>query len=279
MNIEMANIIPMAGLGSRFSKEGYSIPKALIPVSGVPMIVQVIRNMPKSDKWIFIVRQEHVEEYQIDKIVKDEVPSAIVVSVNQTTLGQANTCLLAQAYLEPNEDVFISACDNICKFDVEEYNKLVSDESIDSVVFTFTKMEKMRTSPHSYGWVVLGEDQRTITNMSVKVPVSENPFNDHAVVASFYFKKSKDFFAAINLMIAEDYRTNNEFYVDSVPVFLNKLGKRSVHFDVDQFICWGTPTELQEYQFWEEFFETKKDLTSDLDANKHLFWRNYFENE
>ena len=44
----------MAGLGSRFSKEGYTTPKALIPVSGVPMIIQAIRNMPPSEKWIFI---------------------------------------------------------------------------------------------------------------------------------------------------------------------------------------------------------------------------------
>ncbi len=60
----MANIIPMAGLGSRFSKEGYILPKPLIPVSGKPMILKVIESLPISEKNIFIVRKEHIDDYQ-----------------------------------------------------------------------------------------------------------------------------------------------------------------------------------------------------------------------
>lgn len=37
-------IVPMAGAGSRFAKEGYKDPKPLIPVHGVPMIKVVIDN-------------------------------------------------------------------------------------------------------------------------------------------------------------------------------------------------------------------------------------------
>jgi NDP-sugar pyrophosphorylase family protein len=68
--IKMANIIPMAGVGSRFEKHGYKLPKPLIPVSGMPMIINVIRGMPESDKWIFIVRQDHIDEYKIDELKK-----------------------------------------------------------------------------------------------------------------------------------------------------------------------------------------------------------------
>ena len=53
----MANLIPMAGIGKRFSKEGYKLPKPLIPVSGMPMVVKAIKDMPSSNKWIFVVRK------------------------------------------------------------------------------------------------------------------------------------------------------------------------------------------------------------------------------
>jgi NDP-sugar pyrophosphorylase family protein len=243
----MANVIPMAGLGSRFSKNGYKIPKPLILVDGVPMIHKVIDHLPASDKWIFLVRQEHIEHYQVDQVIKKKVPDAIIVAVNKTTLGQANTCLLAQAYLLPEEPIFIAACDNICQYDQEQYSKLLDNPEIDAIVWTFTQMEKMRTSPQSYGWAVVGKNNH-ITDMSVKVPISKDPYYDHAVVATFHFKKSKDFFNSISLMITENHKINNEFYVDAVPIFLNKLRKKSVIFDVDKWICWGTPMELREYE-------------------------------
>ena len=269
----------MAGIGSRFSKEDYILPKPLIHVSGVPMVVQAIRHMPASDKWIFIVRQEHIKDYNIDEIIRDEIPGAIIIAVNETTLGQANTCLLAQAYLLPNEPVFIAACDNGYVYDKERYQQLVENSDIDCVVWTFTQMEKMRISPQSYGWAKLAENKQTIVDMSVKVPISNDPYHDHAVVATFYFKRSQDFINAVNLMIKEDYRINNEFYVDAVPIFMRKLNKKSVIFDVDQWICWGTPAELNEYEFWEQFFKGESNVgVEEARKSQYSFWRKYFEN-
>ena len=274
----MANIIPLAGLGSRFLAAGYTTPKPLIKVSGIPMIIQAIRHMPASNKWIFLVRQEQVREYKLDEIITAEIPEAIIVAVNQTTLGQASTCLLAQAYLEPDEPVFIAACDNGYLYNREKYELLVNDPNIDGIIWTFTQMEKMRTSPQSYGWAKLAEDGKTIIDMSVKIPISNDPYHDHAVVATFYFKKAGDFINAANLMITKNYRINNEFYIDAIPLFLKKLNKKSVIFDVDQWICWGTPDELREYEFWNSFF--KQGLSFDKhkqDEKQYLFWRKYFK--
>lgn len=38
-------VIPVAGLGSRFSKAGYDLPKPLIDVCGKPMIEVVVNNL------------------------------------------------------------------------------------------------------------------------------------------------------------------------------------------------------------------------------------------
>lgn len=270
----------MAGLGSRFSEEGYTIPKPLISVSGIPMIIQVIRNMPPSDKWIFIVRQEHIKDHKIDEVIRSELPKAIIIAVNETTPGQASTCLLAQAFLEPNEPVFIAACDNSCVYDQKKYQELIDNEEVDCIVWTFTQMKKLQENPHKWGWTKLAEDRQTIIDISVKVPVSNNPFNDHAVVASFYFKRSKEFIEATNLMIKENHRINNEFYVDAVPIFMKRLNKKSVIFDVEQFICWGSPIELKEYEFWEKKIKENKDSNeSSQNPEQYLFWKKYFKRE
>ncbi len=42
----MLNIVlPMAGRGSRFANAGYTLPKPLIPVHGVPMIVLLMQDI------------------------------------------------------------------------------------------------------------------------------------------------------------------------------------------------------------------------------------------
>ena len=247
----MANVIPMAGVGSRFTKSGYRLPKALIPVSGRPMIVQVIKTLPKADKWIFIVREEHITDYAIDRLIKGEIPNAIIVSVKETTEGQASTCALALSHLKPEEPMFIAACDNSFLYDAKKYQSLVDDPSVDAIMWTFTKHPSLSQHPQSWGWVKLGTDGITIEDMSVKVPVSTTPFNDHAVVATFYFRHARDFKEAYELMVKENYRISGEFYVDSMPIFYKKLGKRSVIFDVDLYVGWGKPEDLYLYQEWE----------------------------
>ena len=189
----MANIIPMAGLGNRFSSEGYVLPKPLIPVSGVPMIVAAIRDMPKSDKWVFLVRKEHVENFGIDKVLRRSAKNATVVPVEKTTQGQACTCMLAMPYVDKDEPIYIASCDSGSAYDAKKYAALVGDEAVDSIVWTFTQQETLRRNPAAWGWVVPENDGITIRDVSIKKPVSADPFHDHAVTAGFFFRTAGAF--------------------------------------------------------------------------------------
>lgn len=257
----------MSGKGTRFSDAGYLLPKPLIPVSGKPMIAKVIEALPEADSWIFIVQKMHINEYQIDSLIKQHVPDAIIV-VDENPVGQASTCMLAMPYVNEDDSLFIAACDNAFSYDKAGYAALVKDESNDAIVWTFTNDGLLEASPKSWGWVRLLEDCKTIEGMSVKIPISETPKNDHAVVATFFFRRAKDFIAAFNLMKEEDYRINGEFYVDSMPIFLNKLGKKSVIFDVDLYVSWGKPADLYLYQY-NEFLLSQGKLADER-------WKKYF---
>lgn len=275
----MINLIPMAGLGTRFSQEGYKLSKPLIPVSGLPMIVKVIRGLPPADKWIFLVRKEHIDNYHIDKIIKKEIPHAIIVSVEKTTEGQACTCMLAAPYLDLEEELLISPCDSSFLCNRKKFEELKKREDIDSIFFTFTKRDVLSKNPNAWGWYKLKEDNETIKDISVKLAVSENPYNDHAVTATFYFKKAKHFIDSTNLMIKENYRINNEFYVDSLPKFLQKLNKKSVIFDVDLYVSWNKPEDLHDYEKMEFITRNNLPYNSLTEEEKMLLplWREYFE--
>ena len=261
----------MAGLGSRFSKEGYILPKPLIPVSGRPMISQVIKGLPSADKWIFVVRKEHVEKYELDVLIKAEVKDAIVV-IEEEPWGQAPSCIMAMPHVADDDEIFISACDNSFLYNEENFNELRKRNDVDMIVWTFTKDTLLTDNPNAWGWLKLEEDGETIEDVSVKVPVSETPFNDHAVVASFYFKRAGDFKLAYENMCKEDYRINGEFYVDSMPIFMKKLGKNSVIFDINLYVGWGKPSDLYQYQVKELEYQLKKMNHEVLDSSWDIFF-------
>lgn len=261
------NIIPMSGKGTRFRDVGYILPKPLIPVSGKPMILKVIESIPKADRWIFIVHKEHVDEYRIDTLITSIVPDAKVI-IDENPVGQATTCMLAMDYVDPTDSIFIAACDNAFVYNKERYASLVADVTIDAIVWTFTDDPLLEVSPKSWGWIKLENDGVTIETMSVKIPISDTPRYDHAVVATFFFRRAQDFIDAFSIMKNEDYKINNEFYVDAMPIFLKKLQKRSVIFDVDLYVGWGKPSDLYEYELKEYLFFIGK-LT-------HQLWIRYF---
>ena len=51
---QSSTLIPMAGKGSRFKKENYKLSKPLIPISGIPMVIQAVKSLPNTNTYSFI---------------------------------------------------------------------------------------------------------------------------------------------------------------------------------------------------------------------------------
>jgi len=49
-------------------------------------------------------------------------------------------------------------------------------------------------------------------------------------------------------------RTNGEYYVDNLLNPLINSGYRVKVFEVDAYICWGTPADYKTYNYWYEHF-------------------------
>ena len=103
----MKILIPMAGEGSRFAKEGYTFPKPLIDVNGKPMIQTVVENLDYDAEYIFLVRKEHLETYvglqsTLDRITDGKFK---IVEVDELTEGAACTALLAREHINNDDDL------------------------------------------------------------------------------------------------------------------------------------------------------------------------------
>ena len=64
-------VIPMAGKGLRFVRDGFKTPKPLIQIDNEYMFVKVCKSIPKPDKWIFIYDKDIDVKYNLEHWVTE----------------------------------------------------------------------------------------------------------------------------------------------------------------------------------------------------------------
>lgn len=207
-------VIPMAGAGSRFAQAGYTIPKPLIPVSGVPMIRLVIENMRpvQPHRFIFICQQAHIEAYGLEqKLALWGGDNAVVIGIDGVTEGAACTVLTGKAHIDNDDPMMIVNSDQWCDVDVNDYLAKMAMEQLDGMIMTMTANDS------KWSFVGLNGSGRVISVVEKQV------ISDEATVGVYNFRRGADFVRASEAMIAASERVNNEFYV--APVYNRLIGE------------------------------------------------------
>lgn len=226
----------MAGEGSRFKKEGYTFPKPLIDVNGKPMIQCVVENLDFDAEYIFLVRKEHLEKYEIASLL-DVITNgrSTVVIVDELTEGAACTALLAEKYIDSDEELLIANSDQVIEYSKENFNTLRRFASIHAMVYTFNAVHPK--------WSFVKVNSR-----GVATEVAEkNPISDIATCGIYYYKKGSDFVRYAKQMIEKDIRVNNEFYICPVYNELIQDNKTLIPYFVHKMHGLGTPEDLNKY--------------------------------
>ena len=239
----------MAGLGSRFYKSNFILPKPLIKIRNKPMFVQAAKSMPKSELNIFICNENLVKKFKIHQILSKEFSKRFkLITVKKTTTGQATTCLLAKKFLKKNDKILIHSCDSLIKF---KSDNLKSDlDHYDGIIFT-TKPNKIHLNNiKSYGWVNLRNSK--IHKITCKKKASIFPKQDLVIIGTFCFKNKDVFLKLTNDLINSKQRINNEYYIDMVFKIAIQNKYLIKNIKVKSYHSWGTPKELEK---WKKKFE------------------------
>ena len=262
----MKILIPMAGAGKRFADQGYPVHKPLIPTidrrSGktFPMVICATLDLPGIEpgggNLIYVDRDFHKRQ-GIEDSIREFYPLASFITVDHLTEGQACTCLLAREQIHTEEELLIAGCDNGMSYDTELFQR--EKQTCDALVFTYRHHPAVLKNPAAYGWMIVDRENR-VTEVSIKKAISENPLNDHAVVATFWFRHGADFVKAAEQMIAGNDRINGEFYVDQAIKYLIQAGLKVKVFEIQRYLGWGTPEDyeayMQTYRYWKAFVDS-----------------------
>ena len=182
-------LIPMAGAGSRFEKAGYTFPKPLIDVAGQPMIQTVIENLNLQGKYIFLVRKEHYEIYDLKSLLNLIAPNCEIVQIEGLTEGAACTVLKAQELIDNDEPLIIANADQFIKWNSFETISMFNEPDVDGGILTFKSIHPK----HSFAKV---DGDGFVLEVAEKKPIS----ND-ATVGIYYWKRGLDYVLYAESMI------------------------------------------------------------------------------
>ena len=192
-----------------------------------------------------------------------------VVWVDEVLEGQACT---TEKIVEQCEDgsILVSACDNGVFYDADKFLELVNDQSNDIIVWTYRNNYTSQLQPNAYSWVNCNAEGN-VSSVDVKDFRGTNPVEEFAITGTMFFRSKEVFVRSLSSLYENNVRTNGEFYVDSMINEAIGMGYKVKNFEIDNYICWGTPNDLKTYQYWQRFFNK-------VDWHDYYYAKDYFTN-
>lgn len=235
--------MPMAGEGSRFLKEGWSTPKPLIKLQDKTLFQRAIDSVlihGISMKYSFIVRQEHIDIYQIDEQIKKMLPQANVFSVLKTTRGAVETCLVAESAIDDKDAIVVMDCD--LEFRSKRYSQLIQqavsvseDKAFGGALVSFESTDPR----YSYAEV---DD-----NMKVIRTAEKETISNHALCGAYFFASGRTFKRIAHQLLEDGTHGKAEFYVSLLFNYMLAEGKDVYLANMEEYYSYGTPEELKRY--------------------------------
>ena len=235
-------IMPMAGEGSRFAKAGWTTPKPLIELRGVPLFQRAINSVAIDGvemKYSFIVRQEHIDNQHIDELIKEKQPDASVFSVLKTTRGAVETCLVAEEAIHDEDAIVVMDCD--LEFRSAEYNKLVAKAlSVPASEADGGALVSFESDNPRYSYALTDSQGRVIRT------AEKEPISSHALCGAYFFGSGKDFKRIAHRLLDDGTHGKAEFYVSLLYNYLLVEGKIVRLATMEEYHSYGTPEELMQ---------------------------------
>lgn len=226
-------VMPMAGRGSRFAREGIVTPKPLVELGGKPFFwwaTESVRRMVPLREMVFVVLDEHVRDFAIDQRVLEFYPEARIVSIPEVTTGAAETAVLGLQALTTSGPVAINDSDHafLCPELFEMADALTKDA--DAALLCFV------SDNPAYSYVEMNEAEQVVGTVEKRVV---SPY----AIAGCYLFSDPELFQSVY----DDYRVNcpyDELFVSGVYSRLASSGGRIVKMTARRHLSFGTPEEF-----------------------------------
>lgn len=228
-------IMPMGGAGSRFFKNGFVMPKPLIEINGKPFLYWSTRSIEKYvdiADLTFVVLNQHIKDFEIDKVIKKYFQNANIVSVDfeDVKQGPVMTCLAGLKNIDDDQPIMFNDCDHMfcCKKFNDDANQ--NNMNFDGALLTFESDQPQ----FSYIKYESGKISGTVEKQVV---------SNQAICGAYVVKNAETFKQMADTYLKEC--SYSEFFVSGIYNVMCKNGLTVKNYTTDFHIPFGTPTEYE----------------------------------
>lgn len=259
-------VIPMSGQGTRYAAVGYKQPKPLIPVSGTPMIERLLSNFSRDWKYHFILAENHKPTGLVDAL-KRIMPEATIQFIGPHKEGPSYAMKDHLSHIPEDEPVLVSYCDYGMNWDAKSFEDFVRSSECDACLISYRGFHAHYLSQVNYAFSRL--DGERVVEVREKGNFTDNRENEFASGGAYYFRTRKILDESIQFQMKENLEIKGEFYTSlTIEALLRMNPKAHVRvFEVPGFYQWGTPDDLQDFEYWEKTYSA---ANRDVGAEKKI---------
>lgn len=253
----MKVVIPMSGTGERFIRAGYSSIKPLIEVEGKPIIEHVVNLFPGEEDFIFICNSGHLGSGELAGELKRIRPGGRIVPIAPHKLGPVHAVLQASDLIRDEEPVIVNYCDFSAYWDYNAFKGSVFDNGCDGCVTAYRGFHPHLLGEGFYAGM-RADESNYMLEIKEKHSFTENKMDSFHSAGTYYFKKGAHIKKYFQTLVDNDINVNGEYYVSTVYQLMKDEGLNIYIHELEHFLQWGTPEDLEEYLYWSGYFRAKE---------------------
>lgn len=235
-------VIPMAGLSSRFFREGYALPKYMLEAHGKTLFDHSVESFNKyfpSEHFVFIIRDVYSTKQFVEARANAlGINNFDIVVLEGETRGQAETVALGISDFENSEA-------SLTIFNIDTFRPHFTFPDLAGLEDGY--LEVFRGSGENWSFV------RPIEKNATKIDLTteKKPISDLCCTGLYHFKTINDYMDAFNnyLALPQEQWEKGELYVAPLYNYLINIGK-NIHYNLiprEEVIFCGTPSEYTEF--------------------------------
>lgn len=243
-------IIPLGGLGTRFSKKGYKYPKPMVSVIGKNILFWILDsifkiNSPFGEIRIFIPYNKILETYNFESLVTNKYQNLNIqfLKLENDTEGAADTLMrmLKEIVRLSNNDLNSIDFPFLCMDGDSFYHKINIIEKwdeIDRVNCVVCFKELSGDSCYSF----IETENNIIKNIKEK-----NRISNLACSGTYGFSSGKDLYLNVKECLENNIKDKGELYTSTViQHMISKMNTfKPIIVESKNWICLGTPLQAR----------------------------------
>ncbi len=250
----MQIIIPMTGYGSRFVAAGYQELKPFIRVMGKPIIQWIVEGIfPKEEKILFVCRKEHLDtNVHMRDALLGICPTAAIYAVDPwVKKGPVYDVLRAEEWIDDEEPAIINYCDFYMQWDWERFQAEVVQRGCDGCIPCYTGFHPHLLPDRNVYASCLTDADDNLIEIREKYSFEADKTKAKHSPGTYYFRTGSLLKKYCQALVDAQCTLNGEYYASLPYNAMVRDGlKVWVPTNVSYFCQWGTPEDMQEFEYW-----------------------------